>query len=152
VTIRVDVRLDPLAPAGLTSERLAALARFALEREGVSGPVAVGLAIVDDATIQALHGRHLAIDEPTDVLTFALADDDAFVSGEMTPLLGDVIVSHETAAAQATDYGHSPSREVAFLVLHGLLHLLGWSDDRDADRAMLPAGQHPRRVREQAII
>jgi probable rRNA maturation factor len=132
--IAVDVQLSPGAPAELTPAGLAALARHALRAEGRPGPLSVGLLVVDDATIQALHAAHMGIDEPTDALTFAFDDGAAFVSGEAAPLLGEVVVSFETAAIQAGDYGHSPAREVQFLIVHGLLHLLGWDDATAASR------------------
>jgi probable rRNA maturation factor len=135
--IAVDIQLAPGAPAEVTPAGLAALARFALRAEGRSGPLSVGLLVVDDATIQALHAAHMGIDEPTDALTFALDDGDDFVSGEATPLLGEVVVSFETAAAQAGDYGHAPAREVQFLIVHGLLHLLGWDDATAESRAAM---------------
>lgn len=140
-TVRVSVQLHPAAPPALTSELLERVARFALAAEGVTGPLAVGLVITDDATIQELHARHMGIDEPTDVLTFALGDGETFISAETAPLLGEVIVSVETAAAQAAAEGHSPVREVCFLVVHGLLHLLGYDDATEAERATMLARQ-----------
>jgi probable rRNA maturation factor len=139
--VRVDVQLHPGAPPAVTPALLERLARFALAAEGVTGPLAVGLVVTDDATIQALHAWHMGIDEPTDVLTFALGDDSTFVSGETAPLLGEVVVSFETAAAQAAEYGHSPAREVCFLAVHGLLHLLGYDDATEAERAAMLARQ-----------
>ncbi len=139
----VEVRIDPDAPADLTAETLRALARFTLRQAGVTGPLGVSLVIADDATIRDLHARHIGIDEPTDVLTFALAEeaDAPFVSGEPAPLLGEVVVSYETAAEQAAAYGHSPAREVAFLCVHGLLHLLGHDDASEAERSAMLARQ-----------
>lgn len=141
--LQVEVRIDPGAPADLTAETLRALARFTLRQAGVTGPLGVSLVIADDATIRDLHARHMGIDEPTDVLTFALDDeaDGAFVSGEPAPLLGEVVVSYETAAEQAATYGHSPAREVAFLCVHGLLHLLGDDDATEAERSAMLARQ-----------
>jgi probable rRNA maturation factor len=131
------VQLHPDAPAELTPAGLAALARSALRAEGKPGPLSLGLLVVDDATIRALHAAHMGIDEPTDALTFGLDDGDAFVSGEEAPLLGEVVVSFETAAAQAGDYGHTPAREVCFLIVHGVLHLLGWDDATAEARAAM---------------
>lgn len=138
---QVEIQLDPNAPAALRPAALAALVRFALAREGAAGPLAVSLVITDDPTIADLHARHMAVEGPTDVLTFALDDEEAFPSGETVPLLGEVVVSHETAAAQAVAYGHGPAREVAFLCLHGVLHLLGYDDAGEAERAAMLARQ-----------
>jgi probable rRNA maturation factor len=136
----VDIALAPGTPPAVVAETLAALAAFALTAEGCHAPVGLSVAVVDDATIQALHARHMGLDTPTDVLTFALAGDD-FVSGEPAPLLGEVIVSHETAALQAADAGHDLAHEVAFLVVHGVLHLLGHDDATPAARAAMHARQ-----------
>jgi len=83
------------------------------KQEGV-----VSIALVDNAYIQKLNREYRQIDAPTDVLSFPLADDE-------DEILGDVVISLEKAQEQAKDYGHSFYREVAFLTVHGVLHLLG---------------------------
>ncbi|MCC6626875.1 MAG: rRNA maturation RNase YbeY [Chloroflexi bacterium] len=130
----------PGTPPDIVADVLAALVAFTLATEGVRDPVGVSVVVVDDATIQALHARHMGLDTPTDVLTFDLAGD-GFVSGEPAPMLGEVIVSHETALVQAADAGHSLAHEVAFLVVHGVLHLLGHDDATPAQRAAMHAHQ-----------
>lgn len=83
------------------------------KQEGV-----VSIALVDNAYIQKLNREYRQKDAPTDVLSFPLADDE-------DEILGDVVISLEKAQEQAKDYGHSFYREVAFLTVHGVLHLLG---------------------------
>jgi probable rRNA maturation factor len=139
--LRVDVAIAAGAPGDITAETLGALARFALRQEGRTGPLAVSLVVTDDATIQALHATHMGIDAPTDVLSFVLDDDDAFVSAEEESILGEVVVSYETAAAQAATYGHDTTREVHFLIVHGVLHLLGYDDATDRQRSAMLARQ-----------
>jgi probable rRNA maturation factor len=139
--IEVEIQIEPGAPEGLSPALLRDLARFVLAQEGRAGPLAVSLVVIDDPTIADLHLRHMGLAGPTDVLTFALDEEDAFISGEETPLLGEVVVSHETAAAQADAYGHDAAREVAFLCVHGLLHLLGYDDATDAERQAMLARQ-----------
>ncbi len=97
-------------------ERLSALLRYAARAEGRSGEV--GIWICDDGEIADLHLRYLNIPGPTDVLSFP---GDA-------PYLGDIAVSFETAETQAVDVGHTTCREIAYLSLHGLLHLFGYDD------------------------
>lgn len=138
---RVEIALATGAPSDLTAADLRALAEFTLRAEGVTRPLAVSLVVTDDATMRTLHAAHLGIDEPTDVLTFPLEDDDAFLAAEAVPLLGEVIVSHQTAAAQAASYGQTASREVRFLLVHGLLHLLGYDDATPEERARMLARQ-----------
>ena len=87
------------------------------------------------------------IDRPTDVLSFALADGtDEFALPPGVPReLGDVVVSYPRAVAQAEEYGHSVERELAYLVVHGVLHILGHDHE-------LPAEQAAMRAREEAAL
>jgi probable rRNA maturation factor len=119
-----------------------------LAAEGIATPVALTVVLVDDPTIHDLNRRFLDHDEPTDVITFPL-DDDAGAGDEQFVLpgegafrqLGEIYVSCERAAAQSSDWGGDPSREVRFLVVHGVLHLLGWDDATAEDRARMLARQ-----------
>ncbi|MBM7623159.1 rRNA maturation RNase YbeY [Sporohalobacter salinus] len=76
----------------------------------------VSIALVDNEYIKELNAKYRELDEPTDVLSFPL-------NGEM---LGDIIISLERAKSQANNYNHSLDREVGFLIVHGMLHLLGY--------------------------
>ncbi len=81
--------------------------------------------IVDNETIHKLNREYRGVDRPTDVISFALEDDDTFVPTEVR-VLGDIYISIEKARSQAESYGHSLKREISFLTIHGLLHLLGY--------------------------
>ncbi|MDR3638317.1 MAG: rRNA maturation RNase YbeY [Isosphaeraceae bacterium] len=109
--------------AGLTELVERTLAAEGVERYSLS------IALVDNATIHALNGRHLGHDWPTDVISFPLSEPDEPV------LAGELIVSAEMAAATAREAGVDPWAELALYVVHGLLHLCGYDDlsDRDAD-------------------
>lgn len=89
----------------------------------------LSLLLTTDDQIQSFNATYRHQDSPTDVLAFALLDREEFVTparaGEPTNL-GDLIVSIETAARQATERGHELKVELAWLACHGLLHLLGW--------------------------
>lgn len=128
--------------AGLDADRLSRLLRFAARSEGAPMS-ALTLLVTDDAGIQALHRDYLNDDTPTDVLSFAAASDEAF---PMEPgygnYLGDIAVSWDTAARQGPEAGLSVEQEIAFLALHGMLHLLGADDATDADRAAMHDRQH----------
>jgi probable rRNA maturation factor len=105
------------------------------------------LLLADDATLQALNRQYRAIDRPTDVLSFAQLegpDRQALATGP-TLQLGDVAVSVERARRQAATYGHAFDRELAYLFVHGLLHLLGYDHEADEERAAM------RRVEEAAL-
>ena len=116
--------------------RLEKLLSISGELEGIhDGEVA--LTFVDDATIHELNKQYRGIDQPTDVLSFAMNDsngeeiDISFVQAKVPQLLGDIIISVPTARRQSEDYGHSLEREIGFLFVHGFLHLIGY-DHQDA--------------------
>jgi probable rRNA maturation factor len=107
---------------------LASLATMVLEAEEAHGPWEVTVALVDDARLQGLHRQFMGIDEPTDIMTFPATADNSGVQG------GELVISVDHARTQAGAWGHTPSDEVRFLVVHGVLHLLGWRDEIDDDR------------------
>lgn len=80
--------------------------------------------IVDNKYIHMLNKEYRNIDRETDVITFALEDDKTFNPKER--VLGDIYISIEKAISQSEEYGHSLKRELSFLAVHGLLHLLGY--------------------------
>ena len=98
---------------------------------------------VDDAEIEVLNRDYRGKNKPTDVLSFALFetqdDDEAIVfPGEANQLsLGDLVISIATAARQARELGHSLEREIAFLSIHGTLHLLGYDHTNARDRRVM---------------
>lgn len=97
-----------------------------LQKEGIRPRgVEVSIALVDDMTIQALNARYRQKDTPTDVLSFT---QDAPTLPGSKRLLGDIVVSVETATRQAVTGGRTLNDEVAQLVIHGMLHLLGYDD------------------------
>jgi probable rRNA maturation factor len=93
--------------------------------------------LVGDLTIQRLNAEHRGKESATDVLSFPLLSED-FVVPPGEPLhLGDVVVSYPRAVGQAEEYGHSVEREVAYLVVHGVLHVLGYDHEIEAERAVM---------------
>lgn len=80
--------------------------------------------IVDNEYIHQLNKEYRNIDRETDVITFALEDDKTFNPEER--VLGDIYISIDKAISQSEEYGHSLKREISFLAVHGLLHLLGY--------------------------
>lgn len=87
----------------------------AADLEGYSGGE-VSIAFVSNQQIKKLNNKYRAIDEATDVLSFPIDDE----------MLGDIIISASRAAEQAVEYGHSLKRELAYLTVHGMLHLFGY--------------------------
>jgi probable rRNA maturation factor len=104
-------------------ERWATLARAALDASGAHGELT--LTFVDRAEIAALNAEHLGKDGPTDVLSFPLDADDETPQPGVPVLLGDVVVCPAVAADQASAHAGTVDDEVALLVVHGVLHVLG---------------------------
>ena len=93
----------------------------------------LSISLVADAEIRGLNARCLGRDRATNVLSFSLRDGDY---GDVNPgVLGDVVVSTDAAARQAGRSGNTPEREVSYLVIHGILHLLGHDHLRERSRA-----------------
>ena len=121
--------------------------RVALDAQGVNVPCEVSVLITDDKGIQALNKEFRGIDRPTDVLSFPLQEltpgdfkaDEAEISPETGRLpLGDVVISSERICAQAKEYGSTDEREMVYLVIHSILHLLGYDhmDEGEQKKAM----------------
>lgn len=85
--------------------------------------------IVDNTYIHELNKKYRHIDRPTDVITFALEDEDSVINGSNERILGDIYISLDKAREQAQEYEHSLLRELSFLAVHGFYHLLGYDHD-----------------------
>ncbi len=110
----------------------------------------MSILLTDDAHIHRLNRDYRSKDSPTDVLSFALRDAVSGAPSSQAPflsneLLGDVVISVETALRQAEARGASLEEEVAHLGVHGILHLLGYTDDTDEGAAEM-------RVREELVL
>ena len=99
-----------------------------LSTENFAFPAEVDVSFVDDEQIRLLNKEFRNIDNSTDVLSFPLGQDGVYDENPATgaKMLGDVIISVEHAVSQANEYGHSFQREIAFLTVHSMLHLLGY--------------------------
>ena len=112
----------------------------------------VSVTLTNNDYIHQLNRKYRQIDRPTDVLSFALneSEEPDIENGPDINVLGDIILSVERAEEQAADYGHSLRREIAFLTVHGMLHLLGYDHMEEADRLEMEKEQ--RYVMEQLGI
>lgn len=110
-------------------------ARAVLRFERRSDEVEVSVALVDDGRIRELNRDYRGKDTPTDVLSFPMSEVVETEDGRSLFLLGDVVVSLPTAARQAAEYGWTPGEEIARLVVHGTLHLLGYDHKDEAEEA-----------------
>lgn len=99
-----------------------------LELEQFDGSAEVDVSLVDNDQIHAINREQRNIDAPTDVLSFPLGEDGVYDRNPATGayMLGDIVISLERAQAQAEEYGHSLQREVGYLTVHSMLHLLGY--------------------------
>src|SRR5436305_953919 len=115
--VSVSFSVDDDVNARWDEPRIAELVRTIVARERAVGAFTIAVHLVSEETIRAMNAEHRARDSVTDVLSFPLVDDAAFVlpPGEAINL-GDVVVSYARAVEQAHEYGHSEVRELAYLV------------------------------------
>ncbi|MBQ6847520.1 MAG: rRNA maturation RNase YbeY [Clostridia bacterium] len=99
-----------------------------LKFENFQNDAEIDVSLVDDAIIHEINREHRNIDSSTDVLSFPLGENGVYDANPETgaSMLGDIVISVETAMRQADLYGHSLEREIAFLTVHSMLHLLGY--------------------------
>ena len=120
--------------------------RLCMKSEELDKDYEVSIIIVDDREIREINKEHRNIDKATDVLSFPMAefvngrlvsDEGDYNPGSMELILGDIIISAETAQRQAEEYGHSFEREIAFLTAHSCFHLLGYDHmDEEEEKVM----------------
>jgi probable rRNA maturation factor len=121
------------------------LAEFVLEREEASASIELSIALVDLAEMTELNGQYRGKDGPTDVLSFECDDLCAVTDPDEPVMLGDVVIAPEVAEAQAVEYGHTVEEELNLLLVHGVLHLLGYDHEDDGDAEVMQA-------RERALL
>ena len=123
-------------------ERLAA---FVLEREDAPDAVELSIALVEVSEMSELNERYRGKAGPTDVLSFPCDDPCAVVAPGEPVTLGDVVIAPQIAERQAAELEHTVEAELNLLLVHGVLHLLGYDHDSDEDAAVMQA-------REQALL
>jgi len=130
----IDVQVDEAFADHVDVERLRRRVSHALEAAGWSGPAVVSVTVTDDDSIRVLNREYLGIDSPTDVLSFSQLEGLEMPVTEGAPHLGDVIVSYPQTVVQAVEHGEPVHRELERLVVHGVLHLLGYDDVTESER------------------
>ena len=121
----MDVSVENQSGVPVELSALEALAEFVVRRENALEDGEISVALVDKAMMSALNLKYRALDKPTDVLAFDLSDDDE--------LFGEVVISPQVAGEQAIEEGISQDEEIRQLLIHGLLHLLGYGHESEAD-------------------
>ena len=121
-------------------------ATLCVENEGLfSGNMAVSLSFVSKDEIHDLNRTYRNVDSPTDVLSFPLVEDFREIDEDEELLLGDVVICREKAEEQAEEYGHSVERELVYLFVHSICHLLGYDHMEEDEKAEM-------RQREEAVM
>lgn len=120
------------------------IAGHVLEAEGVAPPLEISIVFTDSETVQKLNRDYRGVDEPTDVLAFYMlprqGDDFSFVlPPDSITHLGEIIISYPQAVEQAKEQGHSVEQELALLIIHGILHLLGYDHEQPEEEAKMRA-------------
>ena len=142
--MEINALIDEVLAGCLDPAWLQTIAEQVLAALGTDPETELGIVIVDQEKIRQLNSQYLGTDEPTDVLAFSMLPD--LVSGEETGAelppfvappdgvthLGEVIVSYPQAVLQAGEHRHTVEKEVAILIIHGILHLLGYDHDESA--------------------
>lgn len=118
-------------------QRVTEAVETVLAQTGTPEMAEVSIVFVDDAYITRLNQQYRHLDGATDVLSFAQMEGEPMPREEQELLLGDVVISLETAGRQAEEYGHSFNQEVSYLVVHGVLHLLGYDHQSEPDRQQM---------------
>ena len=140
----VEVQVDEQFQPQVQPDLLQRVALATLAHQLVAEPCELAVVLTDDAALHEFNLRHRGVDAPTDVLAFSEADeaDGPFVGAPDAPrYLGDVIISFHRAEAQAAEAGHDVQAELQLLVVHGVLHLLGYDDVAEVQRTRMWAVQ-----------
>jgi len=154
--MEINVLIDEDYEEYLEVSWLRSVAEQVLVAQDAGSRVELGLVITNQEKVQQLNRSYLGIDEPTDVLSFSMLPEP-LVSGESeasSPFaqppdgvlhLGEVIIAYPQAVIQAEEHHHSIKREIAILIIHGLLHLLGYEHDK-------PELERQMKSREEEIL
>lgn len=132
-------------PEVLDLDAFKRLAAFVLDREEAPEAAELSIAIVEIDEMQELNQRYRSKEGPTDVLSFPCDDPCAVVEPGGLVALGDVVIAPEVAGRQALEYGHTVEEELNLLLVHGVLHLMGYDHEEDEDALAMQA-------RERALL
>lgn len=119
-----------------------------LAMEEIHGPIEVSVSFIDNEQIRQLNSEYRKKDSVTDVLSFPLGENGKYDTNMETgaSILGDIVISVEKAVEQAETYGHSLQREIAFLTVHSMFHLLGYDHEQGGLQAVRM------REKEEAVL
>lgn len=142
----INVEVDDEVEDRVDQAALVTMLDRVLAEDGVDDGASLALVLADDLLLRELNLRHRDVDAPTDILSFPADEGEAFPAPEgEPPFLGDIVVSVESVERQAEEAGLGAGEELSHVVLHGLLHLLGYDHEETADEAKMKA-------REEAVL
>lgn len=135
----MELNIDGVSlPGSETIEQIKLAAAYCLEAEGLNHEnIEVSLTFVDAEEIKQLNAAYRNVDAATDVLSFPQFETPGEIPKEGYVLLGDVVICMEQALAQAETYGHSAQREILFLFVHSMFHLLGYDHHCEEEQAVM---------------
>jgi probable rRNA maturation factor len=147
--LTVNVRILPLYAHDVERASLQKAARAAFKSAGGQNAGALTVMVTDDAQVRELNRVYRHVDAPTDVLAFGeVSGASGFIPPpEETQYWGDIIISYPRALEQAATYGHPLQEELALLVVHGTLHLLGYDHEQAEDKEKMWVAQNAALVR-----
>jgi len=131
---QIDIHVEEKFKGMVDGGSVKKIARQVLKSEAVAPPYEVSLVFTDSETVRQLNRDYRGVDKPTDVLAFYMfprkrADSSFALPPDGVTRLGEVIISYPQAAEQAREQGHSLERELALLIIHGILHLLNYDHE-----------------------
>jgi probable rRNA maturation factor len=138
----IEISVEEKFRSLVDEERVGKITQHVLKAEGITPPYEVSIVFTDSATVQKLNRDYRSVDEPTDVLAFYMLPQKEANSSFVLPpdgvtRLGEVIISYPQAVEQAKEQGHSVDKELALLIIHGILHLLGYDHEQPEEEAKM---------------
>lgn len=131
--METEVLIRNRQPRTVDRKRLIKAARKSLQVEQFDKPAEISIVLVDDECIRELNREYRRADRTTDVLAFSQLEGERVEPPAERVALGDVVVSVDTAERQAAEQGHPLENELDLLIIHGVLHLLGYDDETEAE-------------------
>jgi probable rRNA maturation factor len=141
---QIDIHVDDEFRTLVDKGRVRKIVRQILKAEEMTPPYEVSLVFTESKRVRQLNRDYRGVDQPTDVLAFYMRPQKGSDSSFANPPdgvahLGEVIISYPQALAQAREQGHSAQRELALLVIHGVLHLLGYDHEESREAKKMRA-------------
>lgn len=128
--IYIDSRVKDFNPDNELEEMIHQAVGESLKEDNLDGSFEISISFVEEEEIKELNFDYRGIDSVTDVLSFPLIENPEIEDG----LLGDIVICYKRAIEQSIEYGHSAKREIIYLVVHSMFHLLGYDHMNDEDK------------------